>query len=116
MRAFAGTRSHYLPKRGFSNHPFKKDLVEVNVGRIQQAVDAGKLDAKATVDAAALIAAGVIRRERDGISLLSNGELSTKLDLHVYSASKGAAEAVEKAGGSLKTDYVPKRKRERGGK
>ena len=51
-----------LPKRGFSNHPFKKDLVEVNVGRIQQAVDAGKLDAKATVDAAALIAAGVIRR------------------------------------------------------
>ena len=105
-----------LPKRGFSNHPFKKDLVEVNVGRIQQAVDAGKLDAKATVDAAALIAAGVIRRERDGISLLSNGELSAKLDLHVYRASKGAAEAGEKAGGSLKTDYVPKRKRERGGK
>jgi large subunit ribosomal protein L15 len=105
-----------LPKRGFSNHPFKKDLVEVNVGRIQQAVDAGKLDAKATVDAAALIAAGVIRRERDGISLLSNGELSAKLDLHVYRASKGAAEAIEKAGGSLKTDYVPKRKRERGGK
>mgnify|MGYP001432453366 CR=1 FL=1 len=56
----------------------------------------------------------VVRRERDGVSLLSNGELTTKLDLHVYRASKGAAEAVEKAGGSLKTDYVPKRKRERG--
>ena len=105
-----------LPKRGFSNQPFKKDLVEVNVGRIQQAVDAGKLDANATVDAAALIASGVIRRERDGVSLLSNGDLTTKLDIHVYRASKGAVEAVEKSGGSLKTDYVAKRKRERGGK
>jgi len=94
-----------LPKRGFSNQPFKKDLVEVNVGRIQQAVDA-----------AALIASGVIRRERDGVSLLSNGDLTTKLDIHVYRASKGAVEAVEKSGGSLKTDYVAKRKRERGGK
>ena len=105
-----------LPKRGFSNQPFKKDLVEVNVGRIQQAVDAGKLDAKATVDAAALIASGVIRRERDGVSLLSNGDLTTKLDIHVYRASKGAVEAVEKSGSTLKTDYVAKRKRERGGK
>jgi len=105
-----------LPKRGFSNYPFKKDLVEVNVGRIQQAVDAGKLDAKATINAEALSAAGVIRRERDGVSLLSNGDLTTKLDIHVFRASKGAVEAVEKSGGSLKTDYVAKRKRERGGK
>lgn len=89
-----------LPKRGFNNI-FASDYVEVSLGRIQAAIDAGKLDAKATVDAAALKAAGVIRREKDGVRLLSDGELKAKLTLVVAGASKPAAEKVEKAGGSL---------------
>jgi large subunit ribosomal protein L15 len=91
-----------MPKRGFNN-PFAKKLVEVNLWRIAQAIDAGKLDAKKPVDAAALLAAGVIRRERDGVRLLGEGELKTKLDITVYSASASAAKAVEAAGGTLTT-------------
>jgi len=90
-----------LPKRGFTNL-FGKDYAAVNVGRLQQAVDAGKLDAKKTVDAAALKEAGVIRRPKDGIRLLGGGELKAKLTLEVAGASRSAIEAVEKAGGSVK--------------
>jgi len=88
------------PKRGFNN-PFAKTFVEVNFWRIEQAIAAGKLDAKKPIDAAALLAAGVIRRARDGVKLLGKGELKSKVDLTVYAASAAARAAVEKAGGSL---------------
>ncbi len=90
-----------LPKRGFNNI-FAKDYNEVGIGRIQEAIDAGRLDAKAPVDAAALKAAGVIRREKDGIRLLANGELKTAVSFEVHGASKSAAAAIEKAGGAVK--------------
>jgi large subunit ribosomal protein L15 len=90
-----------LPKRGFFN-PFSTDYNEVNLGRIQQAVEAGKLDAKATVTVDTLIAAGVIAKPRDGVKILGNGEIKTKLAFEVAAASKGAIAAIEGAGGSVK--------------
>ncbi|QWW69188.1 50S ribosomal protein L15 [Rhizobium sp. WYJ-E13] len=89
-----------LPKRGFNNI-FAADYVVVSLARIQAAVDAGKLDAKATVDAAALKAAGVIRRAKDGVRVLSDGELKAKITLEVAGASKSAVEKIEKAGGKV---------------
>ena len=89
-----------LPKRGF-NKPNRKKFVEVNVGRLQAAIDAGKIDVKKTVDAAALIEAGLFRRSQDGVRLLGNGKLEAKIDLVVAYASAGAKAAVEKAGGSV---------------
>jgi large subunit ribosomal protein L15 len=97
-----------LPKRGFKNTPFARKLNEVNLERIQQAVDAGKLETGATVDVAALVKAGVLRRERDGVRLLGMGELKAKLAFSVWGASKSAVAAVEKAGGSI-TLLAPKR-------
>jgi large subunit ribosomal protein L15 len=91
-----------LPKRGFHNL-FSKDLNEVNLGRIQQAVEAGKLDAQGAVTIEALVAAGVITRQaKDGVKILGVGELKTKLTFEVAGASKSAVEAIEKAGGSVK--------------
>ena len=90
-----------LPKRGFSNI-FAKTFNEVGLGRVQQAIDAGKLDAKAPVTAGALKAAGVIRRERDGVRLLANGELKAAIAFEVAGASTPAVAAIEKAGGSVK--------------
>ncbi|WP_163268216.1 50S ribosomal protein L15 [Chelativorans alearense] len=90
-----------LPKRGFVNI-FGKDFNEVSVGRIQAAIDAKKLDAKVTIDTEALIKAGVIRRARDGVRVLGDGELKAKVTLDVAGASKSAVEKVEKAGGSVK--------------
>ena len=90
-----------LPKRGFNNI-FAKDYNEVGLDRVQKAIDAGKLDGKAPVTAAALVAAGVIRRERDGVRLLANGEITAKVDFEVAGASKAAIAAVEKAGGTVK--------------
>ena len=89
-----------LPKRGF-NKPFQLKLHEVNLGRVQHAIDAGKLDAKATVDAVAMIKAGLLRRAHDGVRLLGNGELKAKVAFSVWGASKSAVQAVEKAGGSV---------------
>lgn len=89
-----------LPKRGFNNI-FAADYVVVSLARIQAAVDAGKLDAKATVDAAALKAAGVIRRSKDGVRVLADGELKAKITLEVAGASKSAVEKIEKAGGKV---------------
>lgn len=89
-----------LPKRGF-NKPNRSAYVEVNIGRIQAAVDAGKLDAGKTIDAAALVESGVLRRSRDGIRLLGVGELKAKLNIVVAHASAGAKAAVEKAGGTV---------------
>ncbi len=90
-----------LPKRGF-NKPFRLRYAEVNLGAVQAAVDAGKLDTGSTVDAAALKQAGLIRRERDGVRLLGDGELSAKLDFAVTGASGPAMKAVEAAGGSVR--------------
>ncbi|MCW2282961.1 large subunit ribosomal protein L15 [Rhodoblastus acidophilus] len=90
-----------LPKRGFWN-PFSVDYNEVNLGRIQQAVEAGKLDASAPVTLEALVAAGVITKVRDGVKILGNGELTSKLAFEVAAASKSAVAAIEKVGGSVK--------------
>ncbi|MCD2171715.1 50S ribosomal protein L15 [Rhizobium sp. C4] len=90
-----------LPKRGFNNI-FAAEYATVSVGRIQAAIDAKKLDAKKTIDAAALVAAGVIRRAKDGVRVLSDGELKAKVELEVSGVSKAAAEKIEKAGGSVK--------------
>lgn len=89
-----------LPKRGF-NKPNRAAFAEVNIGRLQTAVDAGKLDAGKTIDVAALVEAGVVRRAKNGVRLLGVGELKSKLDLVVAHASAGAKAAVEKAGGSV---------------
>jgi len=95
-----------LPKRGFNN-PFGKDYAEVNIGMVQKLVDAKKLDAKQPVDHAALKAVGLARGGKDGVRLLGKGEISAKLAFKVAGASKGAIEAVEKAGGSV--EIVAKR-------
>lgn len=89
-----------LPKRGF-NKPFRKEYAEVNLGTLQRAVDEKKLDAGQTIDAAALVAAGVVSKARDGVRLLGKGALTAKLNLRLAGASKAAREAVEKAGGTL---------------
>src|SRR3954451_20909568 len=97
-----------LPKRGFRNTSFALKLNEVNLDRVQTAIDAGKLDAAAMVDAAALVKAGVLRREKDGVRLLGNGELKAKVNFSVWGASKSAVAAVEKAGGTVQV-LAPKR-------
>ncbi|POO57167.1 50S ribosomal protein L15 [Agrobacterium rosae] len=90
-----------LPKRGFTNI-FASEYAQVSVGRVQTAIDAGKLDANATIDAAALKAAGVIRRLKDGVRILADGELTTKVSFEVAGASQSAVEKIEKAGSSIK--------------
>ena len=90
-----------LPKRGFNNI-FRSDFVVVSLGRIQIAIDAKKLDASKAIDAAALTAAGVIRRAKDGVRILADGELKAKVTIEVAGASKPAIEKIEKAGGSIK--------------
>ncbi len=89
-----------LPKRGFNNI-FAKSYKVVNTGRLQDAIDAGRLDAGKPVDAAALREAGLIKTAPDGIRLLAKGELKAKINITVAGASKAAVEAVEKAGGSV---------------
>ena len=96
-----------LPKRGFNNI-FARDYAEVNIGAVQKAIDAGKLDAKGTLDHDALRAAGLARGGKDGVRLLGKGELKAKLAFRVAGVSKGAREAVEKAGGSVEI-LAPKR-------
>jgi large subunit ribosomal protein L15 len=91
-----------LPKRGFNN-PNKKQFAEVNLWRLAQAIEAGKLDASQPIDADALIKAGVVRRLKDGVRLLGKGELSTKIELSIHSASASARAAIEAAGGKLTT-------------
>jgi large subunit ribosomal protein L15 len=90
-----------LPKRGFTNIS-AKSYNAVSLARLQAAVDAGKLEAGSTVDAAALIKAGLIRRAKDGVRVLGTGELTAKLSLDVTGASKSAVEKIEKAGGSIR--------------
>jgi large subunit ribosomal protein L15 len=111
-----------LPKRGFNNI-FRKKFAELNVGRLQAAIDAKKIDAKKPLDAAVLAEAGVIRRVLDGIRLLGHGELTASITIEVAGATKSAVEAVEKAGGKVhilpgreKPEGKLKPKAERGGK
>ena len=89
-----------LPKRGFNN-PNAREFNEVNIGRIQQAIDAGKLDASAPVTVEALMAAGICSRARDGVRILGVGELTSKLSFEVAGASKSAVAAIERAGGTV---------------
>ncbi len=89
-----------LPKRGFNN-PFRRELVEVNLGQVQRAIDAGRLPTGEVVDGRAMIAAGLIRRERDGVKLLGKGELKASVRFAVTAASKSALDAVTKAGGEI---------------
>lgn len=91
-----------MPKRGFNN-PFAKEFAEVNLWRIEQAIAAGKLDAKQAIDAEALVKAGVVRRAKDGVKLLGKGEIKSKINITVYAATGAARAAVEKAGGSVVT-------------
>jgi len=90
-----------LPKRGFKNN-FARKYNEVNLGRVQQAIDGGVLDANAPVNAEVLVKAGVLRRAKDGVRLLGGGEIKAKVAFEVVGASKSAVAAVEKAGGSVK--------------
>jgi large subunit ribosomal protein L15 len=95
-----------LPKRGFNNI-FRKRFNELNLDRIQQAIDAGKLDPAAQIDAKVLVEAGVLRRAKDGVRLLGGGTLQAKVNIAVAGASKAAIAAVESAGGSV-TVLLPK--------
>ena len=89
-----------LPKRGFNN-PFRKQYALVNLGRLQKAIDEKKLDAKGTIDSAALRTAGLVNKLGDGVRLLAKGELTAKITIEVVGASNAAVTAVEKAGGKI---------------
>jgi large subunit ribosomal protein L15 len=90
-----------LPKRGFNN-VFRVEYAEVNLDRIQQAIDAKGLDANAVINAEALVKAGVLRRAKAGVRLLGRGEIKAKVNVEVHGASKSAIAAIEKAGGAVK--------------
>jgi large subunit ribosomal protein L15 len=90
-----------LPKRGFNNI-FRVEFAEINLDRLQDAIDAKLLDAKDTINAEALVKSRVIRRSKAGVRLLGRGELKAKLNIEVHGASKAAIAAVEKAGGTVK--------------
>ena len=90
-----------LPKRGFNNI-FRLDFAEINLDRLQQAIDAKLVDVKETVTVESLVKSGVIRRAKDGLRLLGRGELTAKIAIEVHGASKSAVAAVEKAGGTVK--------------
>jgi large subunit ribosomal protein L15 len=97
-----------LPKRGFRNTPFAIKLNEINLGKVQAAIDAGLLDAGQPVTVDAMVKAGLMRRAKGGVKLLGHGELKAKAEFSVYRASKSAIAAVEKAGGSVKILAAPK--------
>ena len=91
-----------LPKRGFRNTPFAIKLNEINLGDVQEAIDAGTLKIEGPLDVQGMIKAGLLNKAKGGVKLLGNGELKAKVDFAVWRASKSAIEAVEKAGGSVK--------------
>ena len=96
-----------MPKRGFRNI-FAKDFSEVNISRIQKAIDNKKLDAKTKITEEVLRKAGLAHKSKDGIRLLGKGAITAKIDIEVAGVSAGAKEAVEKAGGTVTTTYVKK--------
>src|SRR5271169_785851 len=97
-----------LPKRGFRNTSFAVKLNQINLGKVQAAIDAGLIDAKNPVDVAAMVKAGLMRRAKGGVKVLGHGEFKSKVDFSVYRASKSAVEVVEKAGGTVKILAAPK--------
>jgi len=104
MRGFEGGQMplhRRLPKRGFNN-VFRVEYAEINLDRIQQAIDAKQLDTGAVINAESLVKAGVLRRAKAGVRLLGRGEIKEKVTVEVHGASKSAIAAVEKAGGSVK--------------
>ncbi len=101
-----------LPKRGFNNI-FRLDFAEINLDRLQQAIDAKLVEVKETVTIESLVKSGVIRRAKDGLRLLGRGELTAKIAIEVHGASKSAVAAVEKAGGTVKI-LAPAKKEEEG--
>lgn len=110
VRAFEGGQMpiyRRLPKRGFNNI-FRLEYREVNLGRLQAAIDARRIDAGKTVDAAALIAAGLIKNAGDGIRLLAKGEITAGVTIEVAGASRAAVAAVEKAGGKVIVTTPPR--------
>jgi large subunit ribosomal protein L15 len=96
-----------MPKRGFNNI-FAKDFAELNLGRLQKAIDEKRVDASAKITEETLRNAGLVKKSRDGIRLLGAGEFTAKLDIEIAGATKGARAAVEKAGGTLTTTYSKK--------
>src|ERR1700755_259176 len=103
-----------MPKRGFNNI-FANDFSEVNIGRLQKAIDGKRLDVSKKIDGDVLRKAGLAHKSRDGVRLLGKGEITAKLDIEVAGASAGAGAAVEKAGGTLKTTCVKKTYRNKKG-
>jgi large subunit ribosomal protein L15 len=103
-----------LPKRGFSNSMFRNDFKAVNLGRLQSVLDSGKLKPEGTLDGAALVACGMLRRLGDGVRLLAKGEIRTVITIEVTGASRAAIAAVESAGGKviLRANRVKKHKTE----
>ena len=103
-----------MPKRGFSNI-FAKDYGEINIGRLQQMIDAGRVDAKQPITSESLMQAGIVAKAKDGVRLIGKGELKAKIQLTVAGASKSAIAAVEKAGGTVtvtakkKTEKIPEK-------
>lgn len=93
-----------LPKLGFTNERFSQKLTELSLTRLQEAIDAKQIDAKSAIDEDALVKARVIRRKQDGVKLLGNGKLTSKVSLKLTKATKSAEEAVKKAGGSI--EYI----------
>jgi large subunit ribosomal protein L15 len=90
-----------LPKRGFNNI-FRLEFVEINLDRLQQAIDAKQLDPSGTITAETLVKSRVLRRAKDGVRLLGRGEIKARINIEVHGASKSAVAAVEKAGGTVK--------------
>jgi len=90
-----------LPKRGFNN-AFALEFAEINLDRLQEAIDAKQIDASALINAETLVKSRVLRRAKDGVRLLGRGEIKAKVNIEVHGASKSAVAAVEKAGGTVK--------------
>ncbi|MEK9673818.1 MAG: 50S ribosomal protein L15 [Rhodospirillaceae bacterium] len=99
-----------LPKRGFTNYHFTKEFAELNVGRLQEAIDAKRIDGKKPVTTAALLEAGIVKKTKDGVRLLGKGDITAKVTVEVEGATKGAIAAVEKAGGSVTVTLVNEEK------
>ena len=93
-----------MPKRGFNNI-FANDFVELNLGRLQKAIDEKKLDAGQKITGEMLRKANLVHKNRDGVRLLGSGELKAKIDIEVAGASASARQAVERAGGTLTTTF-----------
>jgi len=98
--AFGSIKEHLVESDGAAD--FRVEFAEINLDRLQDAIDAKALDAKSTINAEALVKSGVIRRAKAGVRLLGRGEIKAKLNIEVYGASKSAIAAVEKAGGTVK--------------